>query len=268
MLYEEPPRRSAWIAPEFLQWPAEVEHMEAQPRGPVRRAYEIWGHADSLVQQPNLTRGQREDIVMTLRRCIGQREGLITRLYHLRRFPGRRAGEDVLDLLEALGLVRSFMARSLVAVRNTIEHEDLPPPEPERCRVLSEFVWYFLKSTDFFVRGRVQTVVCHSKSRRNWRNLRLDLGDPDFWSLEVMADLPASFSLEHKAGWFSITNARIEKVGDRQRRWAHAAGRSEAVVAPGAEDIYVAGDLRGPLDLFVPLVRAFFAAEAVMYEGS
>lgn len=262
------PRMNVWIAPDFLEWPAEVEYMEPQPRGPVRRGYELWDNADEIVRQPTLTRVQRENIVLTLKRCIRQREGLLTTLYGLRSFPGQRA--DALEVLESLGLVRPHMARILLAIRNEIEHEDALPPDPERCRELSEFVWYFLRSTDFFVRGRLDTVVFHMKSRRNWREVRVDLSINDKpWAVGVMARIaPSSLSLEPRADWFSLVNAMVEKVGDRQRRWAKASSQPKATLSPGAEDMFTSGDLRGPFDQFVPLFRTFFAAQPVMFEGS
>jgi hypothetical protein len=44
------------------------------------------------------------------------------------------------------------MAGQLIELRNAVEHEDQEPPAVPKLKELSEFTWYFLRSTDLRIR--------------------------------------------------------------------------------------------------------------------
>lgn len=80
-------------------------------------------------------------------------------MYNLKKitFPNKPGG--YLELLESYGIVRPLIMRNLLDIRNDIEHHDVNPPEPTRCKELVDVVWYFLKSTDAIVESEKNSIV-------------------------------------------------------------------------------------------------------------
>jgi len=86
------------------------------------------------------------DAVVNLKRAIGIRTKHLEELYRFKLLFGDIEG--ALERLEVIGLVRPFLLRQLMSLRDDIEHRDADPPSPARCRELSDATWYFLRSTD------------------------------------------------------------------------------------------------------------------------
>ncbi|MET7820047.1 hypothetical protein [Micromonospora zamorensis] len=149
--------RRIWIPAKFLDW--NYETYSTQPLNPAAldRAYLIWEHANDRLDAP-CTEFDRVDVITTLKRAVTQRVGALKKAYGFHQFSIRNKPKRDLDLLHRLGLIRPVMLRSLIEIRNTLEHEDAAPPDYEACRTLVEFVWYFLKSTDPLLRGRLSEV--------------------------------------------------------------------------------------------------------------
>ncbi|SFP22881.1 hypothetical protein SAMN05216343_104175 [Oscillibacter sp. PC13] len=141
-----------WIPNDFLSWPIFCEASSSVDIHILNRAYEIWEHAKTLIEQ-----GQNSfsmsDGILNLKRCLNQRIRAIKALYPIDKieFPGKLKGD--FELFEFYGLAKPFLLKNLLDIRNAIEHSDAPPPSWERCRELLDIVWYFLKSTDGLVRS-------------------------------------------------------------------------------------------------------------------
>jgi len=105
-------------------------------------------HAEQTLQS-SATDLDRANAILEMRRSISRRIRLLDERYSLRSIPIKEKPSDFLKLLEFVGVVRPTMLQQLIDIRDGVEHEDAEPPDLERCKVFLEFIWYFLKSTDF-----------------------------------------------------------------------------------------------------------------------
>jgi hypothetical protein len=113
----------------------------------IKRAYEIWERANSLIVNAR-NKFDLCDGVLNLKRSLDHRLQLFESLYFLRRV--RKTGH-YLDVLAYFGIIRPLLFHELLTIRNKIEHEDKNPPKASECERLIDIVWYFLKSTDYWV---------------------------------------------------------------------------------------------------------------------
>lgn len=111
------------------------------------RPYEMWEYSRALVDNAT-TEFELGDGIANLKRALNHRLQLIERSYNLRSIHPSWRNKGYLEILEDFGLVRPYLMKSLLTIRNDIEHNDAEPPEKERCKEFVDIVWYFLKSTD------------------------------------------------------------------------------------------------------------------------
>jgi hypothetical protein len=116
-----------------------------------RRAHEIWEHAHQLIYS-SVNEFSLADGITNLKRSMNSRLQRIEELYGFKKVAYLNQYKGYLEKLEACGLVRPFIMKELLKIRNDIEHNDARPPETERCKELVDVVWYFLKSTDSIVK--------------------------------------------------------------------------------------------------------------------
>jgi hypothetical protein len=122
------------------------------------RPHEIHQHArDRLAGDPNDF--DRVDAIMALRRAVGQRVRMLNDIYQLRELPIGTKPRGDLELLSCFGIVRPFMLRRLIDIRNIVEYQDSSPPPVEECLMFADLVWYFLRSTDEVIRLQVETIL-------------------------------------------------------------------------------------------------------------
>lgn len=114
------------------------------------RSYEIWGHANDLIEASE-EEFFLSDGITNLKRSLNHRLQLIEKMYQFKKIDFANKPKGYLELLETYGLVRPYIMKELLKIRNGIEHYDEEPPNKLRCRELSDAVWYFLKSTDNIV---------------------------------------------------------------------------------------------------------------------
>lgn len=142
--------KTIWINQEVLDWKVLNEGGSIVGKHMWLRSYEIWEHAKLLIESSG-NEFILSDGILNLKRSLNHRLKKIEELYSLKKldFPNRPKG--YLELLEYYGLVRPYLMRLLLEVRNNIEHNDSLPPNIERCMEFLDVVWYFLKSTDSLI---------------------------------------------------------------------------------------------------------------------
>jgi hypothetical protein len=150
-------RKRIWIKLDLLNWQTTTEGGEILNQLNLQRAHEIWRHA-ALKLTHNATEMDRVDAITTLKRCLNQRLKQFEKEYKLIPFLGQNSNR-YLQLLEQLGLIRPLLIQYLMDIRNEIEHEDKKPPKIERCLEMLDVVWYFLKSTDAFMKIRASFLL-------------------------------------------------------------------------------------------------------------
>lgn len=119
----------------------------------VSRPYEMWRHADSKLSSDA---GDLDlaDAILWLNRTVNQRTKTLFREYDLHAIAQKLGITTTRShaIMAEIGLIRPVMLRALTVLRNAVEHEDATPPPLQRCQEFSEFVWYFLRSTDAITR--------------------------------------------------------------------------------------------------------------------
>lgn len=149
--------RRVWVPARFLGWDYDTYGTDELDPAGLERAYSIWGHANDKLNG-DCTEFDRIDVVTTLKRSVTQRVSALKKAYGFNLLPLAGKPKRDLDILHRLGLIRPLMLRSLIEIRNALEHEDVTPPDHKDCLALTEFVWYFLKSTDPLLRCRLSEV--------------------------------------------------------------------------------------------------------------
>ena len=136
-----------WIDKEFLTWKSIVNDSIPQLIDQRRRPYEHWHHANNLLQK-HCTEFNLIDVLTTLWRSVNLRLKQLNDIYRFKKIPVTNKPSGLLELMEYFGIIRPLMLKKLKYIRNAIEHEDKNIPDIDNCIELSEFVWYFLRSTD------------------------------------------------------------------------------------------------------------------------
>jgi hypothetical protein len=252
-----------WLSPEILKWQITLGTHEERDRRSGARSYEIWSHAEDLLNQHS--KDSRISGISTLWRAISHRLRLIERIYSLKKIPIRNKPTDYLHLLEFLGLVRPLMLQRLKDVRNAVEHEDEFPPDCESFQVLLEFTWYFLRSTD----GATQSIITHLQ-------LEADPNptgeDSDYWFdinnhphqnwIPTISGwiTPGLVSNEPRSDWLIIKVDKVEKRAELINRLKDSENE-ESIDDSGRgrnpEDIYISGEIRGGSEPLKNLIKLF-----------
>jgi hypothetical protein len=117
--------------------------------------YDIWRHAQRILAVPDPGEQDLCSAMIQLDRAVDLREKLLNSIYHFRRLPGMR-GKDVHVIMVELGIIKPLMKTRLATLRNALMHvNNTAPPDLNTCRELSEFAWYYLRSTDRLISDAV-----------------------------------------------------------------------------------------------------------------
>lgn len=139
-----------WVFEDVLYWNDIASTGSHQYYGESKRSYEIWERANNLVEK-NETQFDLSDGITNLKRSLNHRLQLIEKIYNFKKINFDNMPKGYLELLESYGIVRPYLMKTLMQIRNDIEHNDAIPPNQLRCKELADVVWYFLKSTDSIV---------------------------------------------------------------------------------------------------------------------
>lgn len=211
--------RPVWIDPSWLSWEGYDEGSRYLQDGTAARPYEIHQHAcDRLADNPN--EFDRVDAITTLRRSVGHRVKALKEIYRLRELRIGAKPKGDLELLSSLGIIRPFMLKRLIDIRNIVEHQDSRPPSVDECLMFADLVWYFLRSTDKLVYLQLErlTFVPPGEdffSRDYHPTLTLDFSGPFGEPPEVEAWLnPPGFTYEPRADWIRVESSEMTKYDD------------------------------------------------------
>ncbi|MFJ7913908.1 MULTISPECIES: hypothetical protein [unclassified Lysinibacillus] len=143
-------KQRKWISNEILNWESYSESSTVLEKEKGERAFRIWEHAKNLIEN-NETEFHLADGITNLKRALNHRLKLIEEIYGFKFVEINNKPKGYMEILEIFGVVRPFLMKRLLTIRNGIEHNDEKPPSYERCIELLDVVWYFLKSTDLMV---------------------------------------------------------------------------------------------------------------------
>lgn len=233
-------KEKVWLCDSVLDWSAKIESYSHTNEVDHLRAYKLWKHAE-LILTGNANEFNRVDVISNLKRCLNQRLKFIEHVYSLKKIAVSDSPKGYLEYLESLGLVRPYMLKQLMLIRNDIEHNDAPPPNIERCRELLDLTWYFLKSTDIFIlwyknNFTLSYLTNEGEETQYWLNFDIDFEQGH--TTMVNGWVPETLlSKEEKQGFTLI---ELKDFGSKESRW----GSSEKHTDKLDNDFWINGSLK------------------------
>jgi hypothetical protein len=252
-----------FLSPTVLSWQWRSESSTVYSEDAWRRPYEHWRHADEI--DPSISEFKRIDIITTLKRAVDHRVRALMGLYDLRGLPLSDAPKEHLELLEYVGLVRPLMVSRLITIRNAVDHEDAAPPSPDECRTLTEFVWYFLRSTDRVVRFVVDSMDVAPPDQNTDQlrpyGMRVAFSDENDWIPRISGrfrkETVSSVAID---SWINVQVKKIESGADMISRWQDSPEGTDrqSAAETDPEDFFLRGEIRGPGNAIREIVRTYF----------
>lgn len=188
-----------WISNKIFSWGKFVESSTPQEKNHYKRPKEHWEHAYKISKK-NLSEFDRIDIISTLKRVIDIRIKSLNQIYKLKRIPGLKKSDSIVEILKTFNLIQPVMISKIIEVRNRIEHQDKPPPSTRECEELIEFVWYFIKSTDSHI-IKVADGFLLEEDQLNLNDgffLSIETGPIHDWKIKFYGTIPKEFTSNEK----------------------------------------------------------------------
>lgn len=250
---QEQQTKTYWMSLDILSWEtfpecgAICEDMNSLLGHP----YNLLRHAeDKLRSTPSEL--DLVDVITTLKRAAFHRKSAIDKHYALKHIPISGLPKDPLERLAFFGIVRPIALRTLVDIRNSIEHSDGYPPGLERCKEMVEYVWYFLRSTDPLIKSTPDMYILGTDDTDDPKGYWIDVhtGPSNDWKVETRGWLPDSMiTMSEKAG-SCLVEGNLERAKDHPR--PENRHRSP-------EDAFIKGKVLGPREELVRLYRHYFS---------
>lgn len=249
----------AWLAPDFLNW-----HVYSEGGSVSRTTPEMFNLPHSYVEHASKRFASsssdldRADSINNLKKALYHRVEALNDLYQLDKFSYLNLPKNRFKRLESLNLLKPIMSKQLADLRAEIEHKHISPPPIERCNELAEYVWYFLRSTDPFIRVVRDNVVFnrHGFGCDNGYWVSFIYAQEPEKSREFVARLPEEqVSLGPKDDWLEveIENKEAESdLGDRLK------GLDIPISNLNEGDFFWRGTLVGPLKKLILFRQRYF----------
>lgn len=252
-----------WLNPTVLTWNVEPEQ-ERHGEAYWKRPYEIWSHAESILQEDNLSDFKRVDALTTLKRAVDRRIRQLNDLHHLKSIPISDKPSGTLELLEYIGLIRPIMLQRLIDIRNAVEHEDVLPPPVKELLVFLEFVWYFLRSTDNALRHPIGTYCFQPNPLDEFSPYRLgvNISPETNWIPDIGGWVALNIlSTQPMEEWLAINlqpqGIKIREQVLKQAPFVSYFGLPDER-GKNPDDILFRGEVRGPKEAILQLIRISF----------
>lgn len=228
-----------WLPNSVINWDAKSQ-WGTTFESEWNRAYSIWEHASGLVEGAsndfNLADG-----ITNLKRALNQRLKLIEEIYYFKNIEIPNKPKGYLELLGRYGIVRPYLMKMLLNIRNDIEHNDATPPDSGRCKEFVDVIWYFLKSTDSIAQVRTDSAVFHLLDENS--------SETEYWfSVEVSFE---NFAKEIEInGWFpnelilgtaqdETSEVFVKIMHTKQEKWSGTENHKDKLDT----DIWIVGNL-------------------------
>jgi len=235
-----------WISKEVFYWNISPVCRSYIDYDLYIRAYEILEHSQNLIMHPKSS-FDLADGITNLKRSVDQRLRLIEKIYNLKRidFPNRPKG--YLELLESYGIVRPYILKNLLTIRNNIEHHDAVPPTEERCQELVDVVWYFLKSTDQIVqmaKDDIEFSLIGEKGETTHYSFTINLNRNDYNQSEIWGWFPTELINNHEIRNFVKINVKDIHGKEKLKEEGRHIEKKDTVIWIRGKPIFEGDDLR------------------------
>jgi len=197
-----------WISPEILNWKANGESFSAWDNDNIDKTYEMWAHAKDLLENYKGNKYQLVDAMVALKRTVDFRVRTLNESYSFKKIPIKDKPPGILELLAYFDVIRPLMLNSLTTIRNDLEHQYSNPPEIERCLEFLDFVWYFLRSTDYLVNNVLDRFILIPRTEPfldydYW--LKIETNPEKEWCFRFGGRVePQMLSKEDKGEWIKV----------------------------------------------------------------
>jgi hypothetical protein len=231
------------------------------------RPYVLLEHAQAIITSGARSRELRADVLVNLRRAVDFRIKNLVDRYNFKRVPLEDKPRGSLELLEFFGIVQPLMAGQLIELRNAVEHEDHEPPDVSKLKELSEFTWYFLRSTDLRIKPTgslsfdspyLEEVPRDPSTAPPYR-IVVDIdpnGDPP-WEVIIQGFVPTfSLTTQPTDGHMVVDLITLQSRSERQQSVEKFWWERNAQVASG-DDCFIKAKLRGSSSHIRTLVQRY-----------
>jgi len=164
-----------WLSPEFFDWNRNPLNPKTSQDGGFLKPYELLKHANKRLNEvddkenPNEENSTLGEVVYHLRRAIEHREKQLSEKFNLselpfEEFPPSKKNPRTEEKLIKLDVIKPILRRRLNRLRNIITHEQKDPYSKDKSEIieLSEFTWYFIRSTDSFLAREVSGTIFYT----------------------------------------------------------------------------------------------------------
>jgi hypothetical protein len=248
-----------WLNPTILTWNAEPA-AERKKEDLWRRPYEMWSHAESLLQT-DASKFQRTDALTTLKRTVDRRVQQLHIFLNLKNLPIANKPSGNLELLEYVGLLRPMMLQHLIEIRNAVEHKDAPPPTVKELNTFLDFVWYFMRSTDNALRHPLDKFHMQpgDLDEISPYSFEVTLSPNTNWIPKINGYVePDMLSAEAKKGWLVVNVRRTETRKQMMNRLRRYFFEMAGGLGKKPDDIHLVCEVRGPKEAVLHLIRISF----------
>lgn len=243
---------TVWVPRSWGGWIVDGSSQSFTDHDEALRPYALWRFAEELSAQGSIDDVALGTVLQRLWNAVDSRLRFIHSLYDLRavtRLSGRSTKKlDRLEVLMRLELARPAVLQRLKELRNAVEHEDVPPPPLEDCRMFVDFVWYFLRSTDHLVVSVLNDMELIPHDRADGEPFVELAFEPPAWKMRLR-------------GWFDPHD--LGSSPDHHRLEVELVKPAEIVDGKG---VFVSGSLKPTPEQFEPLLADYFSVLALGQE--
>lgn len=213
-------KSTIFISASILGWEAIAESSSILDDS-WRTPYSYQSHAENLSSKNE--KHHLIDCIANLKRALDHRIKHLTLQYKLKETPAYKSTRSILRALVELQVIRPMMLKNIIDVRNAVEHQYASPPSPERCQELSEFTWYFLRSTDSLAQ-KINDGFVLKEIYESPYSVSYNASPENGWSQEISLRLPANLTFnEYTQDTFEVS-LESYKSGDEHISWAKTIG--------------------------------------------
>ena len=163
------------------------------------KGYEIIDHAYQILEYNDQL--FLADVISNLRKAINYRVKNLFKNLGIAKSTFNKLNsnkKEKLERLEELGIVKAFLIRKLIEIRNGIEYDGHNPPSKAVCQELIDIVWYFYKSTDRYCNIIPGSVIIEWTENNKNFFLSLDFDFENHQILKFSGRLPDGYISQEK----------------------------------------------------------------------
>jgi hypothetical protein len=233
-----------YLSREFFGWPYGDYEGTGIDFDKLTRAHDIWRHAKKRLDS-DASEFEKIDCITSLKRAVNSRLKTITTIYGINELPNTRGKKQLLEKFQDYGIIRPAILKDLFELRNLLEHEDVDPPDIEKCHYYVDIVWYFIKSTDSLLQMKSDALEYSEEKNQ----LYVKIKPENSWSIYISGEVSSSLiSEEEQPNTVKIEELKVKKVKNKPEMLSFSG-------KPKMDD-----------DLLIKFAREYFGAMGYWYE--